>query len=182
MFTRLDLKDRYHLIRVPKGDEPKTAFRIGYRQYEYKVMPFRLVNAPATFQAMMNKILREFLDHGVVVYLNDILIDTDNMEDYIKLVQNVLDKLERHDLVVSLKISVFHKEKVEFLGYIVKTIGVTISDRKVKSIRDWVNRRLVKEVHILIGFANFCRRFIQNFSKICKPITETLKGDPKAIH
>jgi len=95
-------------------------------------MPFGLVNAPAMLQTMMNKILREFLDHGVVVYLDDILIYSENMDDYIKIVQKVLDRLEQHDLAVSLKKSVFHHEEVEFLGYIVKTSGVTMSDRKGK--------------------------------------------------
>jgi len=103
-------------------------FRTRYGQYEYKVMPFGLVKAPVTFQTMMNKIVREFLDHGVVVYLDDILIYAENMEDHIKLVQKVLDRLEQHDLAVSLKKSVFHQEEVEFLGYIVKRSGVTISD------------------------------------------------------
>jgi len=98
-------------------------------------MPFGLVNAPATFQTIMNKILREFLDHGVVVYLDDILIYSENMDDHIKLVQQVLDRLEQHDLAVSLKKSVFHQEEVEFLGYIVKTTGVTMSDRKVKAFK-----------------------------------------------
>jgi len=68
VFTKLDLKDGYHLIRMRKGDEYKTAFHTRYRQYEYKVIPFGLVNAPTTFQTMMNKILREFWDHRVVVY------------------------------------------------------------------------------------------------------------------
>jgi len=109
VFTKLDLKDGYHLIRTRKGDEHKTAFRTRYRQYEYKVIRFGLVNAPATFQTMMNKILREFLDHGVVVYLADILIYSENMDDHMKLVQKVLDRLEQHDLAVSLKKSVFHQ-------------------------------------------------------------------------
>jgi len=72
--TKLDLKDGYHLLRIREGDEWKPAFRTRSGHFEYKVMPFGLVNAPATFLAMMNKILQEFLDHGVVVYLDDILI------------------------------------------------------------------------------------------------------------
>jgi len=99
-------------------------------------MPFGHVKAPATFQTMMNKILREFLDHRVVVYLDEILIYSDNMEDHIKLVQKVLDRLEQHDLAVSWKKSVFHQEEVEYIGYIVKTSGVTMSDRKVKSVQN----------------------------------------------
>ena len=130
----------------------------------------------------MNKILSEFLDNRVLVYLDDILIYSDNMEDYIKLMQRVLDKLEQHNLAVLLKKSVFHRKKVEFLGYIVKTSRVTMSERKVKSIRDWAHPRSVKEVQIFIGFVNFYWRFIKDISKICKPITETLKGDTKAFH
>ena len=119
VFTKLDLKDGYHLIRIRKGDEWKTAFRTRYGHYEYKVMPFGLVNAPATFQAMMNTILREFLDHGVVVYLDDILIYSKWLEDPKALIKQVLARLERHDLAISLKKSVFHVDTVEFLGYIV---------------------------------------------------------------
>ena len=70
IFPKLDLKDGYHLLWIKERDQWKTASRTRYRHYEYKVMPFRLVNAPATFQAMMNTILRNFLDHRVVVYLD----------------------------------------------------------------------------------------------------------------
>jgi len=83
-----------------KGNEHKTGFRTRYGQYEYPVMPSGLVNAPANIQTMMNKILREFLDHWVVVYLDDILIYSENMDNHIKLVQKVLDRLEQHDLAV----------------------------------------------------------------------------------
>jgi len=134
VFTKLNIKDGYHLIRMRKGDEHNTAFRTRYAQYEYQVMPFGLVYAPTTFQTMMNQILRAFLDHGVVVYLDDILIYSKNMDDHITQVQKVLDRLEQHNLAVSLKKSVFHQEEVTFLGYIVKTSGVTMSDRKVKSV------------------------------------------------
>ena len=161
------------------GDEHKTAFRTRYGQYESNVIPFGLVNAPATFKTMMNKVLRAFLDHGVVVYLDDIILYSENMDDHIKLVQKVLDQLEQHDLAVLLQKSVLHQDDVEFLGYIVKTSRFTMSDRKVKSVQNWVYPRSVKEVQIFIGFANFYRRFIKDFSKVCKPIPETLKGNPK---
>jgi len=177
IFSKIDLKDGYHLIRIRAGDEWKTAFRTRYGHYEYKVMPFGLVNAPAPFQAMMNKILREFLDHGVVVYLDDILIYSENYKEHVELVKKVLARLEEHRLAISLKKSVFHVPSVEFLGYIVAVDGVTISERKVESIKKWRSPRSVKEVQIFIGFATFYRRFIKDFSKICKPITETLKGN-----
>jgi len=114
VFMKLDLKDGYHLIRIRKGDEHKTAFRTRYGQCGYKFMPFGLVNAPTKFQTMMNKILREFLDHGVVVYLDNILIYSENVYDHIQLVQKVLDRLEQHDLAVSLKESVSIMKKSNF--------------------------------------------------------------------
>jgi len=165
-----------------KGNEPETAFHTRHREYEYKVVPFGLVNAPATFQTMMNKILREFLNHGIVLHLDDILIYSENMEDHIRLVQQVLDRLEQYDLAVSIKGSVFHQEQVQFVGYIVKTTGVTMNDRKVKSVQNWAHPRYAKEVQIFIEFPNFYRRFIKDFSSVCKPITETLKGNPKEFH
>ena len=128
---------------------------------------------------MMNKIQTAFLDHGVVLYLDDILIYSENMDDHIKLVQKVLDRLEQQDLAVALKKSVFHQDEVKFLRYIVKTSGVTMSDRKVNSVQNWAHPRSVKEVQIFIRFANVYRRFIKHFSKVCKPITERLKGNPK---
>jgi len=145
-------------------------------------MLFGLVNAPATFQTVMNKIPREFLDHGVVVSLDDILTYSENMEDHIKLVQKVLDRLKQHDLAVLLKKSVFDQEEVEFLGYIIMRSGVTMGHRKVKSVQNWAHLRPVKEIPILIGFANLYPLFIKDFSKVFKPITETLKGSPKDFH
>ena len=181
VFTKLDLRDGYQLIRIRKGDEWKTAFRTCYGHYEYKAMPFGLVNAPATFQAMMNTIFREFLDHVVVVYLDDILIYSKSLEDHKALIKLVLALLERHDMAISLKKSVFDVDTVEFLGYIVGKDGVTMSKIKVESILSWKEPWSVKDVQICIAFANFYGRFIENFSKVCKPITDTLrtKGDKK---
>ena len=93
IFTKLDLKDGFHLTRIRKRDEWKTAFRTRYGHYQYRVMPFGLVNAPATFQIMMNEILREFLDQGVVVYIDDILIYSQSLEEHIVLVWKVRQRL-----------------------------------------------------------------------------------------
>ena len=135
------------------------------RALRVQVMPFGLVNAPATFQAMMNTIPRDFLDHGVVVYLDDILIYSENEEEHIALVKKVLAQLEEYDLAVSTTKSVFHVKEVECLGYIVAVDGVTLSERKVQSIKDWKHPLSVKEVQIFIGFANFYKDSQSMFRK-----------------
>jgi len=179
IFTKLDLKDGFHLIRVRKGDEWKTAFRTRYGHYQYPVMPFGLVNAPATFQTMMNEILRDFLDQGVVVYIDDILIYSKTVEEHIILVRKVRQRLREYRMAISLEKSMFHVKKVDFLGYVVATDGVTMNEKKVECVKAWKAPASVKNVQIFIGLANFYRRFIKNFSAICAPITNLLKGDPK---
>src|SRR5437588_57022 len=87
VFTKFDLRDGYYLICIREGDEWKMAFRTQYGQFEYKVMPFGLCNAPATLQGMMNEVLREFLDQGVVVYLDDVLIYSKTMGEHVRLVR-----------------------------------------------------------------------------------------------
>jgi len=134
VFTKLDLKDAYHLIRFKKGDKWKTAFRTRYGHYEYKAMPFGLVNAPATSEVMMNTMLREFLDHGVVVYLDAILIYLKTREEQEGIFKQVLARLEGHDLAISLTNSVVHVDTVEFLGFIVGKSGITMSEKKVENI------------------------------------------------
>lgn len=137
MFTELDLKDGYQLWGIKEGGEWKTAFRTRYGHYEDQGMPFGLINAPATLQGMMITILRDVLDHGVVVYLDDIHIYSENEEEHIVLVKKVLAQLEEYNLAVSMTKSVCYIKEVEFLGYIVAVDGVTMSERKVQSIKDW---------------------------------------------
>lgn len=115
-------------------------------------MPFGLVNTPATFQAMMNTILREFLDNGVVVYLDHILIYSKTLEEHKSLVKQVLARLEQYGLVVSPKKSFFHADRVQILGYIVGIKGVTMSEKKVETILNWKPPRSVKDVQTFIGF------------------------------
>ena len=179
IFSKIDLKSGYNLIRIKEGDEWKTAFRTRYGHYEYLVMPFGLTNAPATFQAMMNDILREFLDLGVVVYIDDILIYSKTEEEHEALVKKVLQRLQEEGLAAEMDKCVFHTTQVDFLGYVLSTEGVFMSNESIQTILDWEAPCSVKDVQVFMGFANFYRRFVRNFSGVCKPITDTLKGDPK---
>jgi len=178
-FTKLDLKDGFHLIRIRKEDEWKTAFRTRYGHYQYRVMPFGLVNAPATFQTMMNEILPEFLEQGVVVYIDDILIYLKRVKEHIILIGKVLQRLREDQMAISLEKSVWRLKKVDFLGYVVAKDGVTMNEKKVESVKAWGAQASVNDVQILLGFANRYGRFIKNFLAICAPITHLLKEDPK---
>jgi hypothetical protein len=93
IFTKIDLRGAYNLVRVKEGDEWKTTFCTRYGHFEYSVMPFGLTNAPAVFQYMMNDIFREYLDHFVDIYLDDILIHSKNEEEHELHVCLVIEKL-----------------------------------------------------------------------------------------
>ena len=114
-FTALDLKGAYNLIRIKHGEEWKTAFRTRYGHYEYLVMPFGLTNAPASFQAMINDVLREYLDVFVIAYLDDILIFSKDLDEHKQHVHKVLQKLLDAKLLVELEKSKFHAKEVDFL-------------------------------------------------------------------
>ena len=101
IFTKVDLKSGYNLIRIKKGDKWKIAFRTRSGLFEYKVMHYGLANAPATFQNMMNEIFRHRIDLGVVIYLDDILIYSENEQDHVALVKRVLERLQEHQLAIA---------------------------------------------------------------------------------
>jgi hypothetical protein len=142
-------------------------------------MPFGLTNAPASFQDMMNHILKDLLDKGVVVYIDDILIYAKNTEQHDKLVEEVLERLAKNNLVISPEKCVWAEKEVEFLGYIITPDGMRMLKDKTEAIQDWQTPQSVRDVQSFLGFANFYRRFIFGFSKICRPLTESTKGDTK---
>jgi transposase InsO family protein len=177
IFTAMDLRDGYHLIRIKKGEEWKTAFRTRYGHYEYTVMPFGLTNAPATFQELINNVLRAHLDIFVVAYLDDILVYSENEEDHVEHVRTVLRCLSKYNLRVKPEKCKFHKKEVDFLGYIVGVDGVRMSEEKIKVVKEWPQPKTVKEIQSFLGFLNFNRQFIKDYSKIAIPLTKLTRKD-----
>jgi hypothetical protein len=175
VFTKIHLNNGYDLIRIKEADEWKTAVRCRYGLYEFLVMPFGLTNAPVSFQDMMNHILKDLLDKGVV-YIDDILIYRKTEEKYDALVKEVLERLAKNDLVISLEKCIWGETEVEFLGYILTPGGMRMAEDKTKAIQEWQTPQSLRDVQSFLGFANFYRRFIFGFSKICRPLTESTKG------
>ncbi|KAI4900897.1 hypothetical protein NFI96_007222 [Prochilodus magdalenae] len=178
IFTKLDLRSAYNLIRIREGDEWKTAFITPSGHYEYLVMPFGLMNAPAVFQRYINEVLREALDRYAFVYLDDILIFSRSVDEHIEHVRRVLQLLLENHLYVKLEKSLFHARSVAFLGFVVSQGRLSMDPEKTKAVMDWPRPTSVRLVQRFLGFANFFRRFVRNFSIIAAPLTAlTKKGE-----
>ncbi|KAL0189919.1 hypothetical protein M9458_017018, partial [Cirrhinus mrigala] len=171
VFTKLDLRNAYHLVRIRRGDEWKTAFNTPRGHFEYLVMPFGLSNSPGVFQALVNDVLRDMVDRFIYVYLDDILIFSSSLQEHVQHVRRVLQRLLENGLFVKAEKCDFHAQSVPFLGYIVSSEGMRMDPEKVKAVVDWPSPDSRKALQRFLGFANFYRRFIRNFSQLASPLT-----------
>ncbi len=171
IFTKLDLRNAYHLVRIREGDEWKTAFNTPRGHFEYLVMPFGLSNSPAVFQALVNDVLRDRVDQFIYVYLDDILIFSSSLQEHVQHVRRVLQRLLENGLFVKAEKCAFHAQSVPFLGFIVSPEGVRMDPDRVKAVVNWPTPDSRKALLRFLGFANFYRRFIRNFSQLAAPLT-----------
>jgi hypothetical protein len=177
IYTKLDVKDAYHNLRIAEGDEWKTAFRTKYGLYEYLVMPFGLTNVPASFQRWMNEILSDYLDVFCIAYLDDILIYSDDLEQHCRHVKMILRRVEEVGLTLKASKCEFHTNKTEYLGYIISPTGIEMDPEKVRAVAEWKEPTNMTGVQSFLGFANFYRRFIRDFSKITALLTRLIRKD-----
>src|SRR6266540_1343373 len=174
VFSKIDLRSRYHQIKVREEDIPKTAFSTRYGLYEYLVMSFGLTNAPAFFMYLMNSIFMTELDVCVVVFIDDILVYSKNGEEHARHLRLVLDRLLEHPLYAKFSKCPFWLKEVYFLGHILSAKGVAVDPSKVQEVLDWKSPTSVTEIRSFLGLAGYYRWFIQDFSKITKPMTKLL--------
>ncbi|XP_037833528.1 uncharacterized protein LOC112450623 isoform X3 [Kryptolebias marmoratus] len=170
IFTKLDLRNAYHLIRIREGDEWKTAFNTPTGHYEYLVMPFGLTNAPAVFQSMVNDLLRDMIGQFIFVYLDDILIFSKDLDSHRAHVRQVLLRLLQNNLFVKAEKCDFHQSSTSFLGFNISPGKVSMDQSKVAAVINWpvpLDRRSLQR---FLGFANFYRRFIKGFSQVAAPL------------
>jgi hypothetical protein len=179
VFSKIDLRSGYHQIKIRPSDIPKTAFSTRYGLYEYLVMSFGLTNAPAYFMYLMNSVFMPELDKFVVVFIDDILIYSRTKEDHANHLRVVLQRLRDHRLYAKFSKCEFWLDSVKFLGHTISSQGISVDPTKVQEVMDWNPPTSVHQIRSFLGLAGYYRRFIPDFSKIAKPMTELLKKEVK---
>ena len=157
VFNKIDVKSGYHHIIICPSDEWKVAFKTRDGLYKWLVMPFGLKNAHSTCMRIMNQVLQPFLGKCIVVYFDDILIHSKSKEEHVGHLREVFKLLRKNKLYANLKICVFIKNSLLFLGYVVSSEGIKVDEEKVKAIREWPTLKTVNDVRSFHGLATFCR-------------------------
>jgi hypothetical protein len=179
--SKIDLRSGYHQLKIRPCDIPKTAFSTRYGLYEYLVMSFGLTNAPAYFMYLMNSVFMTELDKFVVVFIDDILIYSKNEEEHAEHLRVVLQRLRDHKLYAKFSKCEFWLDSVKFLGHTISKEGISVDPSKVQEVMDWRPPKTVHQICSFLGLAGYYRRFILDFSRIAKPMTELLKKGVKFV-
>ena len=179
-FTKLDVQWGYNNIRIRDGDQWKAAFKTNKGLFEPTVMFFGMCNSPATFQSMMDAIFSDMIDESIVIiYMDDIFLFAPDKTTLAENTKWVFAQLQENDLFLKPEKCEFNRSKVEYLGMIIEEGKISMDPGKLNGIRDWPAPTTVKQVRGFLGFGNFYRQFIQNFSELAKPMNELLKKEQK---
>jgi hypothetical protein len=174
VFSKIDLRSGYHQLRIWPSDIPKTSFITKYGLYEFTIMSFGLTNAPAYFMYLMNSVSMDYLDKFVVVFIDDILIYSQNEQKHEEHLGKVLQRLRDCQLYAKLSKCEFWISEVLFLGHIINWEGLVVVPKKVTTILDWKALKDVRGIKSFIGMADYYQCFIEGFSKIVRPMTALL--------
>ncbi|GBG66568.1 hypothetical protein CBR_g64840 [Chara braunii] len=170
-FSKLDLKSRYHQLEIRQEDRYKTAFKTRYGHFEWLVMPFGLTNAPATFQAAMTTEFRHMLDRFVLIYLDDILVYSRSLEEHVKHLRTVLERLRQAKYKANRDKCEFARLELEYMGHYVTPQGIRPLADKSEALRVWPEPTNTTDVRSFLGLAGYYRRFITRYSRIAAPMT-----------
>ncbi|GKC57423.1 reverse transcriptase domain-containing protein [Tanacetum coccineum] len=181
VYSKIDLRSGYHQLRVRGEDIPKTAFRTRYGHYEFQVMPFGLTNAPAVFMDLMNRVCKPYLDKFVIVFIDDILIYSRNKEEHANHLRIILELLKKEKLYAKFSKCDFWISIVQFLGHLIDSQGLHVDPAKIEAVKNWTSPTTPTEIRQFLGLAGYYQRFIKDFSKIAKSLTELTQKNKKYI-
>ncbi|KAK3505584.1 hypothetical protein QTP70_005014, partial [Hemibagrus guttatus] len=177
-FSVLDLKSGYYQIEVEESDKHKTAFVCPLGFWEFNRMPQGVTNAPSTFQRLMERCMSDIHLKEVVVFLDDLIVFSDTLEEHERRLMSVLKRLKEYGLKLSPEKCKFFQTSVKYLGHIVSSDGVETDPDKVEVLKSWPVPKNLKELRSFLGFAGYYRRFIRDFAKIAKPLNSLTSGYP----
>ena len=177
-FSVLDLKSGYYQIEVEERDKPKTAFVCPMGFWEFNRMPQGITNAPSTFQRLMEKCMGDINLTEVLVFLDDLIVFSDTLEEHETRLMHVLNRLSEYGLKLSVEKCKFFQTSVRYLGHIVSQNGVETDPQKIETIKTWPSPKTLKELRSFLGFSGYYRRFIKNYAKIARPLNDLTVGYP----
>jgi len=180
VFTKIDLQWRFNNMRIKEGDKWKRAFTMYVEFFEPMVMFFGMINSPATFQAMMNEILRDMINKGkVAAFVDDVLVGTETEKGHNEIVEEMLKKLEENDLYIKPEKCVWKVRKIRFLGVVIGPNGIEMEKEKMNGVLSWPEPKNIKDVRKFLGLANYYRRFIKDFAWVARPMNMLTRKDIK---
>ncbi|GJS78130.1 putative reverse transcriptase domain-containing protein [Tanacetum coccineum] len=181
VYSKIDLRSGYHQLRVGDEDIPKTAFRTRYEHYEFQVMPFGLTNAPTVFMDLMNRVCKPYLDKFIIVFIDDILIYSRNKKQHANHLRIILELLKKEKLYAKFSKCDFWIHIMQFLGHLIDSQGLHVDPAKIEAVNNWTSSTTPTEIHQFLGLVGYYRRFIKDFSKIAKSLTELTQKNKKYI-
>ena len=174
-----DLKSGFWQIPMAEDDRAKTSFTADNNTFEFLYMPFGLVNAPSTFQRVMNTVFRDILNQNVGIYIDDVIVYSRDAEEHLLHLRQVFERLDARDLRLHPQKCKFMCEELKFLGFIISKDGIKPDPKRTEAIRNFPIPTKVKDIRSFIGMANFYRKYIKDFASIASPLTGLIRKDIK---
>ena len=179
-FSKLDLRSGFYQVRIKPGHEDRTAFQTEWGSFQFKVMPFGLANAPATFQRTMDMAFQDFSTGDnpfTTVYMDDIVIFSKTWKEHVAHVKKVLQRLSELRLYVKASKCEWGLAEIDFVGFRVGAHGVATQPEKIEALKTWKTPKNIADIRSFAGFANFYQKFVPNYAHLMAPISNLLKKE-----
>lgn len=178
-FTTLDLASGFYQVEMDTSDIPKTAFNVEHGHFEYLRMPMGLKNSPSTFQRVMDNVLRGLQNEICLVYLDDIIVFSTSLQEHMTNLERVFQRLRESNFKIQMDKSEFLKLETAYLGHVITREGIKPNPDKISAVKKYPIPKTPKEIKQFLGLLGYYRKFIPDFARITKPLTQCLKKGKK---